>query len=233
MSRVLYLKLYNGVSATLWSLVFYYTLEELEGYANEDPASLYISKRLPEGMLYPHKFMVRLQLANAAIEVAHSLAGIVHSPLSTLILQFAARLVITSGVSYALPHSPGNYTPAYAMLLVAWAVSEIIRYGYYLLKQILDAKGRAIPLVVVWLRYSAFLVLYPAGLLSEPYVVYLSLKSARALGVAYYGFLVFALASYIPGFWILYSYMLRQRSRYVSGRQMRGRQLKTRGNKVT
>lgn len=233
MSRVLYLKLYNGVSATLWSLVFYYTLEELEGYANEDPASLYISKRLPEGMLYPHKFMVRLQLANAAIEVAHSLAGIVHSPLSTLILQFAARLVITSGVSYALPHSPGNYTPAYAMLLVAWAVSEIIRYGYYLLKQILDAKGRAIPLVVVWLRYSAFLVLYPAGLLSEPYVVYLSLESARALGVAYYGFLVFALASYIPGFWILYSYMLRQRSRYVSGRQMRGRQLKTRGNKVT
>lgn len=142
MSRVLYLKLYNGVSATLWSLVLYYTLEELERYANEDPASLYISKRLPDGMLYPHKFMVRLQLANAAIEVAHSLAGIVPSPLSTLILQFAARLVITSGVSYALPHSPGNYSPAYAVLLMAWALSEIIRYGYYLLKQILDAQGR-------------------------------------------------------------------------------------------
>lgn len=233
MSRVLYLKLYNGVSATLWSLVLYYTLEQLERYANEDPASLYISKRLPDGMLYPHKFMVRLQLANAAIEVAHSLAGIVPSPLSTLILQFAARLVITSGVSYALPHSPGNYSPAYAVLLMAWALSEIIRYGYYLLKQILDAQGREIPLVVVWLRYSAFLVLYPAGLLSEPYVVYLSLGSARALGVAYYGFLVFALASYIPGFWMLYSYMLKQRSKYVGGRQLRGRQLKTQGPKVT
>jgi very-long-chain (3R)-3-hydroxyacyl-CoA dehydratase len=41
-------------------------------------------------------------------------------------------------------------------LLMTWAVSEVIRYPYYL-----AAVTKKPPQLLEWLRYSAFIILYP------------------------------------------------------------------------
>lgn len=200
----MYLKLYNGISTLAWSYLLYSTLEDLEGYLLSDLHSLYHAKT---SFGFPHQFLFYLQLTNAIFEISHSISGIVPSPIPTLLLQLLARLLITVGVSYAVPQSAGNFSPAYMVLSITWSVAEIVRYGFYFLKLI--KTERDIPYWVTWLRYTAFLVLYPAGLFSELYVVYLSLDSVQSR--LYYGFLLIALVGYIPGFLMLYTYMISQR----------------------
>lgn len=63
-----------------------------------------------------------------------------------------------------------------------------------------------------WLRYLAFIVLYPLGVVSEPWVVYKTLD--YVLGF-YYWFLALGMFLYIPGFFQLYGYMFKQRRRYL------------------
>jgi hypothetical protein len=86
-------------------------------------------------------------------------------------------------------------------------------------------------------RYSAFVVLYPVGFLSEASLVYLGLVGARDISLFYRGYLFLGLLAYIPGkllplnkrslscksrcdeadrtvaSYILYTYMLSQRRR--------------------
>lgn len=157
---------------------------------------------------FPHKFLTIIQSFNAIFEISHALLGIVPSPLSSLFLQFFARLIITVGISWYVPNSPGNYhLPSFVSLSVAWSVTEIIRYAFYAAKLL-----SAVPYWLLWLRYSSFIVLYPLGLLSEPVVVYKSLGHVTGF---YYWFLSIGMTLYIPGFVLLYSYMFRQRRKYL------------------
>lgn len=208
-----YLSIYNAVSLVLWSIVLYQALGDIQVYL--DPEMDLVSQA---GCIYnshfyvdyPHKTLVLIQVFNAIVETSNSLLGIVNSPILTLILQFAARLFITVGISYMLPQSPGNFNfGSYSSLSLAWSITEIIRYGFYLVK----LTQKKVPYALLWLRYSAFFVLYPVGLFSELYVAYLSLDSVKGYG--YYWFLVFGLAMYIPGFVILYGFMIRQRRNYL------------------
>lgn len=209
-----YLVLYNAVSALAWAYVLAATFTDAYGYYTKDQLSVY-GKPMPlaimEALLRhrpPHHFLLVLQLVNALAETSHSLLRLVPSPLVTTVLQFAARLLITHGISLALPYSPGNFHPAYIGLSFAWAVTEVVRYSFYTTKLV---KG-TVPAWLNWLRYSLFIVLYPLGLVCEATVVYLSLVVAQG---NYYWFLVFALAVYVPGFLALYSYMWRQRRKMV------------------
>lgn len=206
-----YLAFYNAVSALLWSVIFYITLSDVQTYLDVEPSpsNVYISHKYSD---FPHKFLVIVQVINAVAEISHALVGLVKSPLPTLFLQFTARLAITVGISYYLPDSPGNFTFAgYVGLSIAWSITEIIRYGFYVAKLIFPDN---LPYELVWLRYSAFFVLYPLGLITEFYVVYLSLDAAGT-GFFHY-FLVFGLFLYIPGFITLYSYMIKQRGKVLN-----------------
>ena len=55
----------------------------------------------------------------------------------------------------------GN-SPLCLMVLVAWALTEIIRYPYYL-SSLLNVK----PGLLTWLRYNMFIILYPMGGVGE------------------------------------------------------------------
>lgn len=207
----IYLVIYNSVSALSWCIILLITLNDVRTYPS--PSNIYISREYTD---HPHKFLLILQLANALIEIGHSVYGYVKSPIPTLLLQFTARLLITIGITYSLPDSPGNFCfPAFVGLSIAWSITEIIRYSYYAFKLISPDN---IPYQLVWLRYTSFYVLYPLGLVSEAYVVYLSLEAA---GTGFYHyFLVFGLFMYIPGFLTLYTYMIKQR-RKVLNRQLK------------
>lgn len=209
-----YLALYNVISASLWCVILFQTLRDAIIFLNHDSditsaaECVYISHSYTD---YPHKTLVLVQAFNAVVEISNTLLGIVKSSIPTVLLQFLARLLITVGISYYIPGSKGNFHfLSYTSLSLAWSVTEVIRYSFFSAKLVKND----IPYSLLWLRYSTFFVLYPAGLFSELYVVYLSLDSVRGSG--YYWFLIFALTMYIPGFVVLYGYMIKQRKKVLN-----------------
>jgi hypothetical protein len=48
-------------------------------------------------------------------------------------------------------------------------------------------------------RYSAFIVLYPPGLISEAWLVYLALTETSGVGLPYRIYLLLGFLTYIPG----------------------------------
>ena len=202
MSRQSYLVFYNGVSTVVWAYIFVNCL-------------CHVSRDLAVGSIdptftgFPHKVLVYSQLTNSALEVTHIIMGLVKAPLGTTILQSMARLIITLGICRALPESPGNFDPyAFNGLTLAWSLTEIIRYGFYMVKLVATP-----PYWLLWLRYSLFIVLYPVGLVSELCVVYQSLPFTQGTGHRW--LLIFTLLSYIPGFLLLYTYMFKQRGKML------------------
>ena len=81
-------------------------------------------------------------------------------------MQLFGRNAILFG--YLLPASLQNVPVA--SLYMAWSVAESIRYPFYALS-LFDA----CPPFLTWLRYTAFIVLYPIGIFSECTVVYTAL----------------------------------------------------------
>lgn len=209
-----YLTAYNGLSFVLWGAVLAETAVEVWIYSYGSPAqklsNIYYNPHAYYG--FPHRTLVYVQVFSSSLEILHSVLGLVRLPLAAQILQASARLFITLGVSYAIPKSRGNsLVGAYATMTTAWAVTELIRFGFYGYKTL----GH-VPKWALWLRYLAFLVLYPVGLLSELTIAYLSLEAA---GDAYRWFLVFGLVLYLPGFVILYGYMLKQRKKVLGSKR--------------
>eukprot|EP00913_Durusdinium_trenchii_P020344 g19112.t1 len=105
---------------------------------------------------------------------------------------------------------------AATLFYVAWSITEVVRYSYYALN---TAGVQLSPLT--WLRYSTFLLLYPAGVTGELGTVYTALpelvsKAQEACGLwgqGFYGLLPAAvvrlgftgtLAIYVLGFPMLF-----------------------------
>ncbi|KAI5965006.1 hypothetical protein KGF57_000799 [Candida theae] len=198
-----YLLLYNGASASLWAYILYRcSIDISHGYYSFHP-----------GHGTPHKFMIATQLFNSSFEFLHSVLGLVPTPIPTLLLQSFARLVILVGICFVIPESPANYNIyTFAGLTLAWSITEIIRYGFYVLKL-----GKfPVPYFVLWLRYSAFFVLYPLGLVCESATVYNSYQVVATRLPGYSKFLKYALPLYLPGFLYLYSYMIKQRRKVLT-----------------
>jgi len=79
--------------------------------------------------------------------------------------------------------------------VLAWGCSEMIRYAFFV-GQLLRGEPFG---WVKWLRYNAFLILYPVGLLSEAWLVYLALAYGDGIGPVYRGYLFLGLLAYLPG----------------------------------
>jgi very-long-chain (3R)-3-hydroxyacyl-CoA dehydratase len=101
-------------------------------------------------------------------------------------------------------------------MTLAWSITEVIRYPFYFF----SLRG-AVPEILTWLRYNAFLILYPLGVGSEMWLIYSSLGDAakvdEKLPWLFYGIL----ASYAPGFYMLFGYMLKQRRRIGRGKAVK------------
>ena len=68
------------------------------------------------------------------------------APLFTTAMQVASRLLLVWGIGYAFPATT-RYSPAYSSMLIAWSVTEVIRYGYFVF-----ALTDSVPKVWTWLR---------------------------------------------------------------------------------
>ncbi|KAK0621156.1 tyrosine phosphatase-like protein [Bombardia bombarda] len=196
--RKAYLIAYNALSAVSWAVL----LNRVVGLLLTDGASA-VSPAVER--------FARITQTFAAMEILHALTGVVPAPLFTTVMQVASRLVLVWGISHPFPGL--NASPWYSSMLIAWSITEVVRYTFFTLKQV-----DAVPEHLEWMRYSGFLVLYPVGISSEvAMIVRAFLGPAEGLHEYYPWVLAAILVTYIPGSVILYSHMLKQRRKYIGG----------------
>ncbi|KAK0623072.1 tyrosine phosphatase-like protein [Immersiella caudata] len=189
-----YLVLYNAASAVAWAVVFGRVVATYSANGAGDVASAVDN-------------FARTTQTFAVMEILHALTGVVPAPFFTTAMQVFSRLLLMWGITYPFPAL--NVSPFYSSMLVAWSTTEIIRYSYFVFKQF-----DMVPGALHWLRYSAFLILYPIGITSEVAMIILALRGpADTLHEFYPAALLGILASYVPGSIILYSHMLKQRKK--------------------
>lgn len=196
-SRSFYLIIYNLVSALLWSVVLGRTL-----YI----AGIYGYDQLYTGIGAFTKWTQTL----AGLEVLHALIGLVRAPLLTTIMQVASRYLLVWGIVNNFPDT-ASHSLAYTTMLIAWSTTEIIRYSYF----VLNLTYGQVPGWLTWLRYNTFFVLYPLGIGSECWLVWLSTAPARGWNNMFEWGLWVVLLIYIPGSYVLYTHMMAQRKKVL------------------
>ncbi|PZD43652.1 Ptpl, Protein tyrosine phosphatase-like protein (contains Pro instead of catalytic Arg) [Pyrenophora tritici-repentis] len=214
-----YLDAYNAVSAALWTGVLVQTLtvgsreiitaQKAGAFFGSDDWLTATKKGLASGRVYDElEVYTRMVQTLAGMEVLHSLFGIVRAPLLTTLMQVASRYLLVHLVASppAFPTST-RHSPAYSTMLLAWSVTEVIRYSYF----VFSLSGLGVPKIWTWLRYNTFLVLYPLGIASECWLVYKAIPLAKERNELFaYAFWT-VLAVYVPGSYVLFSHMLSQR----------------------
>lgn len=194
----IWLVIYNQASAALWFIVLFNTI------------LLYALVGQPDLFKTTNRITTIIQTF-ALIEVVHSAVGFVRSPVLTTLSQVSSRLLVVYGIFQVLPNSPANTHWAYITLSLSWSITEIIRYLYYV--QNIQTNGHPAKILTL-LRYNLFFVLYPSGVASEISMIVLSLGEAeKVVGVWYKWFLIAIIGVYAPGFYTLFTHMLKQRKR--------------------
>ncbi|KAJ5216998.1 Phosphatase-like protein (PTPLA) [Penicillium chermesinum] len=129
-----YLFLYNLVNFLTWGYTVVYTASWIPGNANKRDL----------GTVFNHAWEVvwYTQLI-AGLEIVHSLLGIVRAPFFTTAMQVASRLLVTMGIlqQFGPQNLCGKSTAqigdfAYIGCVFAWGITEIIRYGYFVITSI-------------------------------------------------------------------------------------------------
>ncbi|KAK6361614.1 hypothetical protein TWF730_005333 [Orbilia blumenaviensis] len=196
-----YLVAYNTLSSALWAVVLVRTILI---NIRQGPEKVY------EGVGEYTKWTQTL----ATMEIVHALAGIVRTPLVTTVVQVASRLNLVWPILHLCPESMRT-SPAYSTMLLAWSVTEVIRYTYYAR----NLQGEP-PAWLTTLRYNTFFVLYPVGILSEAWEIYGSLGELDGVsGIVALVEKVVLYGSYVPGAYVMYTHMMHQRRKMMRGKK--------------
>ncbi|KAM0786012.1 hypothetical protein ACM66B_006828 [Microbotryomycetes sp. NB124-2] len=234
----LYLVSYNALNAILWSTVFVLLVAHLvHGHAANSVVGhlkLGVDKLVKDftgstrhKAHYEHdKLVGRLNTAYdsigdivkavqtvALLEIVHSALGLVRSGLVTTLMQLSSRIFV---VWYVCDFYPDNAaSPFYVSMVLAWSVTEVIRYSHY----VTSLLGLKAPLLE-WLRYSTFYVLYPVGALSEAALIFYSAPHAqKAYGLPGFFATVGICAAWPPSLLVMMGHMIKQRRKHLLGHQ--------------
>ncbi|KAF3908499.1 hypothetical protein ABW21_db0205054 [Orbilia brochopaga] len=203
-----YLVAYNTLSAALWAVVLARTAVTAarDGF---------------DGVYEVVGDYVKWTQTLAVMEIVHALAGIVRTPLTTTLVQVASRLNLVWPV-LGFAATPMRSSPAYTSMLLAWSVTEVIRYSYYAA----NLQGEP-PAWLSAMRYNTFFVLYPVGILSEAWEIYGALGDLEAInagaGLGFWIALVEKVVlyvTYVPGSYVMYTHMMRQRRKMIRGKKV-------------
>ncbi|KAJ7681947.1 PTPLA-domain-containing protein [Mycena polygramma] len=104
----------------------------------------------------------------AILEVAHTLLGWVQSPLQMTAMQVASRLWIVWGIVQQF--DVARTSPLYTSAVLAWAITDVIRHSFYAANLF-----RYEAHLLLYLRYTSLLVLYPVRAGSEAFLSYATL----------------------------------------------------------
>ncbi|KAG5511392.1 hypothetical protein JKF63_07355 [Porcisia hertigi] len=188
-----------------------------------------VMKHLAEGKdassVYPEIAQLLCVAQTGAIaEIFHAALGLVRSPVGTTFLQVLSRLIVLYG-AVRIGDTEATKSPIFAQMLIAWCLSEVIRYAFYGANLV---KINCAPLT--WLRYSAFMILYPVGITGEigclykalPYIQRhkpwtVELPNKLNFTFSWYNTVWCILLGVYPyGSYVMYSYMLAQRRKVLA-----------------
>lgn len=208
-----YLVLYNVVQALGWAAILGLSTNEIVQTGRTD--TVYASAGV----------LVCYYQGLSLLEALHAALGLVRSGVAAALIQWVGRSHVLFAVLYAIPklHSSAAVAP----LFIAWALSEVIRYPWYA-----ATTAGVCPAALTWLRYTAFIVLYPIGVVSEVWLLVEALPTVKAnsmysvtmpnsfnFGFDYYIFLVAFVLPIYPFAWFqLYSQLLRARGKKLGGK---------------
>lgn len=207
-----YLILYNVVMAAGWAYLAYQMV-----ITSGDPLNL-------NGTLYPKiQLVLKIFQTGAILEVVHASIGLVKSNPVLTAFQVYSRVFVLWGIMNVFNAAQTGF--GLPLSLMAWIPTEIVRYSFYA-ANILDVNVS----IIVWLRYSMFIILYPIGITGELLCMYSSLPkilSSSTFSVAmpnylnatfsFYYFVIITMFLYIPVFPQLYGHMLKQRKKVIGG----------------
>lgn len=201
-----YLILYNAISAILWAAVLGRTIG-----ANVLKGPPFVFLATGEFVKWTQTLMI--------MDVVHALLGVVRSDPLTAGAQVASRLVLIWAVQNPFPHL--CQSPIYSTMLFAWSLTEVIRYSFLAVKLCGSE-----PYPFLWVRYSAYRILYPMGILSEWYMMYSALAGpASRLGNVFFYVLALCFGVIWPyGAFFLIGHMERQRKKVL--RAAKGKDVK-------
>ncbi|OXG25313.1 3-hydroxy acyl-CoA dehydratase [Cryptococcus neoformans Ze90-1] len=166
----LYLLGYNILSALLWGHLLVLTLSFL--LAPSRPPWHQLADRLSGSYDYHSLgWCTKWTQTLAVLEVVHAALGWVRSPLGTVASQVASRLWTVWGVVEAAPEITHGH-PLFTTMLLAWSLTEVIRYSFYALS-LLSVSAPFLN----YLRYTTFIPLYPLGASSEAFLSFATLPA--------------------------------------------------------
>ncbi|KAJ1359809.1 hypothetical protein KIN20_018610 [Parelaphostrongylus tenuis] len=93
------------------------------------------------------------------LDIFHGIIGITNTGIAAALIQVLGRMFMLFVIA-GNPHAHTGLKTS--MLLLVWVLIELIRYPYYALRSL-----KVEIYVLTWLRYSAWIPLYPTGFLLE------------------------------------------------------------------
>lgn len=160
-----YLVLYNLVSLLLWAAlilraaatILFTTGRSLTLSGASKPFTTSVANIYPSSGDFA-KWVQTVALA----EVVHSLVGLVRAPVLTTAMQVASRFLLVWGIVHPFgqnmltgtagfeSESTRRNQQAYLGMLIAWSVTECIRYSYF----VFFLGSGKVPDLLSWLRYA-------------------------------------------------------------------------------
>ncbi|XP_031847860.1 3-hydroxyacyl-CoA dehydratase 1 [Nomia melanderi] len=209
---VLYLKTYNLTLVFGWSYILLKFLQNDFSSPVED--NLWQNLKWPV-IIFQHA---------AFLEILHAVVGLVTSNPALTIFQVLSRIMLVDGVLLATPSSYAASSIGVPFALLAWSITEIIRYLYYFMNL-----NEYVPYLLTWLRYTLFIVLYPIGVSGELLCTYAATQYAYShpeawsyllpnswnFAFSYLYLLIIVMLTYIPIFPQLYLHMFSQRRKIL------------------
>jgi len=177
--------------------------------------------------VYPNvRLLLAISQTAAVMEILHAIFRVVRSPVATTTIQVFSRLFVLWG-AVELGSKEVTESTWFVQMVTAWALSEIIRYAFYAVGLVVAKES--IPQWLTWLRYSAFMILYPIGISGEMGCLYkvlpfvdkkkkfsITLPNTYNFAFDYSTFIWMVLfAAYPAGGYTMYTYMLSQRRKVL------------------
>ncbi|XP_010535525.1 PREDICTED: very-long-chain (3R)-3-hydroxyacyl-CoA dehydratase 2 isoform X2 [Tarenaya hassleriana] len=197
-----YLFAYNSLQACAWTISLLKILSSV------------VSSKTIDGAYASAGDLISVIQTVAVAEVLHGAIGIVPSGALSPLMQWSGRTHFILAVVRQVKEVQD--LPWLPITLVAWCLGEMIRYPHYAF----NCFGRC-PFWLIYLRYTAFIVNFPLGLVGEVWIMYQALPYIKDRNpysnffsnfpFTYYDFLRVGLMIY-PFLWLkLYLHMVRQR----------------------
>ncbi|KAI4368820.1 hypothetical protein MLD38_017335 [Melastoma candidum] len=139
----------------------------------------------------------------AFLEVVHGALGIVPSGVSFPLMQWGGRSHFLLAIVRQIPEV--QELPSVFITFVAWCCSDVIRYAQYTLNRL-----KICPPWVTYIRYTAFIVLYPLGIApGEMWLMFQALPHIKETNLYedLFSGLPFSYHEFVSGLLLLYPFL--------------------------